>query len=732
MSRRTVPDRALPLRIASIAGIAVLALAAPTALAAGAIELPPCSIAYRIDARLDPATRALSGTEEIHWTNTTGETLAALPLHLYLNAFAHQHTTWLSEEQIGRFDAVEKLIAEEPDPWGWIEPKSIVARGPDGRETPLAWRPIQPDDGNPLDRSLAEVTLAAPLAPGETVTLAIAFEARLPYPIARTGGARDFFLVGQWYPKIGVPGKARQFHSTTEFFADFADFDVTFRVPSGWLVAASGRPAGPPAPSDGGLVAHRFRQRAIHDFALVAGSRLAEATSRHTPKGGGPPVDVRYVFPQGLEALVPRWRHATEVALDTLGAGIGPYPYDHLTEVFPPAWAQETAGMEYPTFFTGDAADLADLRFPAAALRFLEGTLVHEFAHEYFYGLLASNEQEEAFLDEGFATYWQERAMTALFGGDESSSVLFGRPLLRGGFGRLALGFGDQKIREPIARSPSWLYAPGTLALQVYIRTGQTLETAALLFGQEPIDRVFREYYRRWAFRHPTLADFLAVAREEGGEPMAQFLAEAFTAVRQPDYAIERARVTRWQTPLGRVPGKAGTLEVTHATQDEHAAALAPDDAVETDGTVFVETADPGWIRPDGAAPGGIVRRRVTPATGPAEPGYEADPKVLHESRVRVTGPAWQYLPVELEFRFADGAVVTDAWDGRSPWRSYRFLRAAPLVSARVDSKGTIAIDPNELNDARRVEPKAGFAADWGNWFGALAGWAVGALTLWL
>jgi len=99
---------------------------------------------------------------------------------------------------------------------------------------------------------------------------------------------------------------------------------------------------------------------------------------------------------------------------------------------------------------------------------------------------------------------------------------------------------------------------------------------------------------------------------------------------------------------------------------------------------------------------------------------------------VRVTGPAWQHLPVALEFRFADGAAVTDAWDGRSPWRAYRFLRAAPLVSARVDPKGRIAIDPDELNDGRRVEPKPGLAADWGNWFGTLAGWAVGALTLWL
>ena len=711
------------------AGAAATAAAAPPA---PALELPPAAISYRIDARLEPATRALAGTEEIRWTNTTGAPLEALPLHLYLNAFAHQRTTWLSEEQIGRFDAVAALLEEEPDPWGWIEPKSIALRGPDGRERPLSWRPVQPDDGNPLDRSLAEIALPGPLAPGETVTLAIAFEGRLPYPIARTGGARDFFLVGQWYPKIGVPGAARQFHSTTEFFAEFADFDVTFRVPSGWLVGATGRAEGPPAPGADGFVAHRFTQRAVHDFALVAGSRLAEATSRHAPQGGGPAVTVRYLFPRGLEALVPRWQRATEAALDTLGAGVGPYPYDHLTEVFPPSWAEETSGMEYPTFFTGSAADLADLRFPAAGLRFQEGTLVHEFAHEYFYGLLASNEQEEAYLDEGFSTYWQARAMETLFGGGEASSVLLGRPLLRGGFGRLALGFGNDRIREPIARSPSWLYAPGTLGLQVYIRVGQTIETAEKLFGRETIDRVFRAFYARWAFRHPTLADFLAVAREQGGEPLADFLAEAYTTARQPDFAVERATTARWQPPLGRVPGPAGPLEVKPATRDEYAATLAPEDARETDGTVFVEVADPGWTRADAAAPGSIARRRVAAARGPAEPGWEPEEGALHESRVRVTGPAWQHLPVELEFRFADGAVVTEAWDGRAPWRAYRFLRAAPLVAARVDPRGTIAIDPDELNDGRRIEPKPGLADDWGGWLGSLAGWIVGALTLWL
>jgi hypothetical protein len=294
------------------------------------------------------------------------------------------------------------------------------------------------------------------------------------------------------------------------------------------------------------------------------------------------------------------------------------------------------------------------------------------------------------------------------------------------------LGFGDEAIREPIARSPSWLYAPDTLGLQAYIRAGQTLETAERLFGRPLLDQVFRSFYAQWAFGHPTFADFLAVARRQGSAALADFLTEAYTAARQPDFAIESATSARWQAPLGRVPQPSGALDVTRASREEQAAALAPQEARESDGTIFVEVVDPGWTRANGAQRGSISRRRLAPVPRAAAPDWEPEDGVVHESRVRVTGPAWQHLPTELEFRFADGAVVTDAWDGRAPRRAYRFLRAAPLVEARVNPTGAIAIDPNERNDGRRLEPLPGFAADWGNWFGALAGWVLGALTLWL
>ncbi len=726
-------------RVIRLPALLLLPLAA--ALPAAALELPEVAIRYAIDVRFDPASREYSGREEIRWTNATDATIETLPLHLYLNAFSHEASTWIGEESRLRFGSLEALLREEPDPWGFIDVDTIVQVACDGEEVLAPMRFVQPDDGNPLDRTLAEIQLPLPLAPGETATLRIGFAARLPYPIARTGGARDFFFFGQWYPKIGViePAGVRgadrarpaahQFHAATEFYSDFADYDVTLRLPPGWLVGASGRPQG--ASSDEGLVAHRFVERAVHDVALVAGSSLGEATVRFQPEGGGPEVELRFLFPRGTEALVPRWRRATEAGLDTLGAAVGPYPYDHLTVVLPPAWADEVSGMEYPALITGGAADIADLHFPAASFRLKDGTIVHEVAHEYFYGVVANNEQEEAYLDEGFASYWQERSMERLFGADEFSSVVLGRPLSRTGFGRAALGSGGSSLREPIARAPSWLYEPGTTGLQLYIRPSQTFKTAANLFGRDLLDRVFREYFQRWAFRHPGFSDFLDVSREAGSEPLAAFLLEAFTTGRQPDFRIAAAEVSRWQAPLGRVPGPEGPLIVTGGTRGEVEPALRPREALEADGTVFVEVTDPGWTTRDTISRGGVERRFVTPTRGEVAPGYENEEEAaVYESRVRVEGPGWQHLPVDVEFRFADGTVVEDAWDGRSPWRRYRFLRPAPLVEARVDPAGRIAIDIDETNDARRIEPDRRFAADWGNWLGMVAQWAIGALTL--
>ncbi|MFQ5350133.1 MAG: hypothetical protein ACE5EG_06805, partial [Thermoanaerobaculia bacterium] len=282
-----------------------------------AAELPETGIDYEIEVSLDPASRMLDGRETIRWTHHGSRTVRKVPLHLYLNAFAHEQTTWMSGVPARRLRA-DAFLEKWPDPWGWNEPVAIRQ----GDEE-LVWRPIAPDDGNHLDRSLIEVTLATPLAPGETLTLEVEFSARLPVVIARTGGAGDFFLVAQWFPKIGVletagtrgaktdRWAAHQFHGSTEFYADYADYDVRIGVPAGWPVVATGR-GGPEPESPDGVVWHRYRQRAVHDFAFSTGRRMTAVTSTYQPQGDGGPVDITILVPRGTEHQEPRWRRAAE------------------------------------------------------------------------------------------------------------------------------------------------------------------------------------------------------------------------------------------------------------------------------------------------------------------------------------------------------------------------------------------------------------------------------------
>lgn len=728
-----------PRTLRVLTGLAAAAALAPGRDAA-ALDLPPSAITYRIEAALDPATRALTGTEEIRWTNRTGEPVSKLPLHLYLNAFSHQHTTWMQGVAAARLQMGD-LLAREPDPWGHTEPTSIKQRTSTGdRDAPFA--PIQPDDGNPLDRSLAEITLAEPVAPGAEVVLTVTFEARLPAPIARTGGARDYFLVAQWYPKIGVieaPGvrhapsarsAARQFHGPTEFYADFADYDVTFSLPEGWLVGATGRAEGEPVADGAGHVKVRHTQRAVHDFALVAGKSLSDRWARHTPQGGGPAVDVRYILPAGTEHQLPRWRHAVEGGLDVLGSRVGPYPYTTLTVVMMPWWAIRTAGMEYPTLITGVPGDpLWDSPLLAGAA-FAEAVVVHELGHQYFYGLLASNEQEEAFLDEGLNSYWEQEIMRSVYGESASHGTILGRPVRTRDMQMLSLAGAAASIAEPLRKRPTWLFARDTWGAQSYPRSTSIWSTAAGLFGQDMIDRVFAEYFRRFAFRHPDADDLLAVAAEAGSPELAAFLKEAFERERIPDVAVTEVSSKRWEAPLGRVVTAGGPVIVTRESRAASPEIGLPEDAREADGRVVAEITDAGWVRGDKSVTGSITRAPLTPERGAPSPDHR--PGGFHESLVRITGPGWDTLPVTVEVRFADGAVVRDRWDGKAAWRTYRFVRGAPVTSARLDPEGRLFVDVKPENNALSAGPHGGVAADWGLWLGAAAGWLEGGLSLWL
>lgn len=700
-----------------------------------ALELPETGLAYEIEVSLEPGERRLEGRETIRWTNPSATvSVERVPLHLYLNGFSHEDTTWM-RTGIARGVSPRRQRARFGDPWGWIDPTSIRQAGIE-----LGWSPVSPDDGNPFDRTLVEVILAEPVGPGETLVLEVDFEAKLPVPFARTGGHEDFFLVAQWFPKLavfelaGIRGatqdgwNAHQFHGLTEFYADFADYDVRIGVPEGWAVAAAGR-GGPGESADGtDRRWHHYRQRAVHDFAFAASSHLTGITFEYQPLGRERPVQIRLYLPGGTEGQVERWRPALEGSFDVLQSRVGPYPFSTLTAVFPPFRAKETRGMEYPAFFTGPYGDRYWDWPVVSGSRYPESTITHEFAHQYFHGILGSNEFEEAFLDEGFAEYWGLQVQIELYGDAAGYGTLLGRETGVTELVRIAQPDPESE-RLPIGTRPTYLAHGIDWGMQFYMRPAAVLMTAAGLFGQESVDRVFAAYYKRWAFRHPGLEDFIVVAREVGGESFASFIAESFEQTRSPDYRVESFKTRRWDEPDGHVGGAGSGAEPDSDPEGDNGRAGLDPAALETDGFLLVEILDPGFGR---RGKGSIERRTVSPERLEPEEEWEAKENVFYLSELRVAGPAWENLPVEVDFRFADGVVFRETWDGRSPFRDYRFLRPAPLSEVRIDPDGRIVLDPDPANNGMLRQPDTGLVRDWSAWLGGLFHFLAEGVSLWL
>jgi hypothetical protein len=501
---------------------------------------------YQISCRLDAEKKIVEGTELLTWTNTTTKPAPTLQFHLYLNAFRNTLSTFWREA--GGEHRGNRL----PDSWGSIEVTRMTLA--DGTDLLAAMTYISPDDGNPHDRTVAEVQLPRAVAPGETISLSIDFRSRLPRVSTRTGWKGDFFLVAQWFPKIGVfeedGWNCHQFHSASEFFADFGDYDVSIEVPARYRgkVGATGRRVEERDVQED-RVLYRFRQESVHDFTWTADPGYLVGLD-HYREPGVADVQITLLLQPEHRHLAGRYFRAIRAAISGYGRILGPYPYPTLTVVDPPWGARGAGGMEYPTLITGGT-----YRIAPANVQSPESVTIHEYGHQYFYGLLASNEFEEPWLDEGFNQYMESRVVGAAYGPDRPVLTLFGW--------RLPVGIPihhpvDANRRyfsvagEDALASPAWGFRNrGNYGAHVYSKTALAMATLERLIGTPAMNRALRLYADRWRFRHPKTADFIAAVNEVTGQNWRWFFDRTFFASGAVDYAVESATSERATPPKG-------------------------------------------------------------------------------------------------------------------------------------------------------------------------------------
>ena len=626
-----------------------LSAPAPPRAIGGPAALGENQVHYEIEARLEADSFILHGSQRVTWTNGSADEVSDLWFHTYLNAFSNTASTHLTESG-GKLRGVEMT-----SDWGWARIERVElaeATGDVELTESLAWH--APDDGNPDDRTVFSVDLPRAVAPGETIVVRVQWESKLPRVRRRVGFKDDFILAAHWFPKLGVYQEGsgwncHQFHRDTEFFSDYGTYEVTLDLPEryedkvgGSGILARTRKTGQgrievtfeaPSEEDRAGLDRTGKVPAIHAFTWTADPKFEvheftfswadwklrfpeEVEEVQEALGDTKDITLRDVQVTVLiqpERADQAERHfdATAAALFFYGLWFGEYPYEHITVVDPPWGGGAAGGMEYPTIFTCGTSMGTEVEMHRP-----ESVTVHECGHQFFYGLVGTNEFEHAWMDEGFNSYadsevlWRQygpsRAskrysmlpiwgtdLTPTRGGGDVLRALSGQrlqvdaldldvaPLGESGFldwwrdqPLLTLspertdprwsdrrGYLSDPDSDPVDRF-AWTYHDrGSYRCNSYPRPAVVMRSLEGLVGRDTFLRGMRTYAETWRYRHPTPDDFFASFNEGAGLDMSWYFEELFRGTGTIDWQV-RVDQEKVEPPEGMFPAGDGTYEL--------------------------------------------------------------------------------------------------------------------------------------------------------------------------
>ena len=519
---------------------AVPARSAATPAPSSSISIPDTTLAinspkpmsmrvvhYEIDAKYDTAKHLVDATEVLTYHNLTGQALDHFPFHLYQNAFQPKATFVRDSKLMGSRDTGYQKWNDKD--YGSEDIKSIEVVGQGDLTKNLQF--IAPDDGNKDDRTVVDLHLDKPILPGAFVQFKIAFQTKFPETQARSGWKRDFTLGGQWFPKVGVwwhgAWNCHQYHNTTEFFADFGVYDVKLTVPQNEVIGASGVEVGSSNNSDGTKTVS-YHGDDIHDFAWTVSPRFKVREATYQAQMG--PVQLRFLMQPAHWTQAERHERITRETLDRFEKWYGPYPYKTLTVVDPEP-DSAAGGMEYPTFITGDSN-----WFMPAGLYLPEVVVEHEFGHQYWYGMVATNEFEDAWMDEGINSYTEVKVLDSILGKNTSILNLAGATMGEREEQRMMYLFAPD--RDAMAQKAYEYYNSNSYGGVTYGKTASMLLTLEGIIGEDTMAKAMRTYFMKFRFTHPTKEDFLKTIEEVSGKNLRWYFNQAVYGTQVMDYEI--------------------------------------------------------------------------------------------------------------------------------------------------------------------------------------------------
>lgn len=598
----------------------LLASSQPTAKPVAPAAYWQQQVNYSIDVTLDDQQHMLTGREELVYTNNSPSALPFIWFHLWPNAYRDDNTAFARQQL--RNDDREFHFANDKQR-GFIDQLDFQVNGQPAK---LEYDPESPD--------MAKLVLPQRLAAGASVTITTPFRVKIPDSFSRFGHVEQSYQITQWYPKPAVYDR-KGWHPIPyldqgEFYSEFGTFDVRITLPANYTVGATGVLQNPEEQARLAQLAAatslkktaadfgddlqfpasatetktlRYVQDRVHDFAWFADKRFNVLKSGVTLPSGRT-VDTWVLFTNKEANKWQKGLQDVDSAVVYYSRWVGEYPYSAVTAV--DGALSAGSGMEYP---------MVTVTEPAA--------IVHEVGHNWFYGILASNERDFGWMDEGVNSYVENR-VAELHG--ESAGALSGLPT-KGTAARL-LGtdnlpgaainqilyqaVASRGLDQPVSNVTSADYGKLNYGVIMYGKTASLLKYLAAYLGQSTFDAAMHTYYERWQFRHPYPEDMQAVFEETAGQKLNWFFGTMLNGTYRYNAVIAKSKVEKGQRKVlvrndsptafpfpvatldatGKVLETKWTLPFTNTDEDDSAVLLFKEDGVAT------VVADPEYVTP--------------------------------------------------------------------------------------------------------------------------------------
>jgi hypothetical protein len=493
---------------------------------------------YNISVSLNDEDNTLSGFEQINYYNNSPDTLTFIWIHLWPNAYKNDKTAF-SDQRLEN-GSTDFYFSEE-NKKGYINQLNFKVDNVNAAT-----------EDHPQHQDIVKLLLPTALAPGKSIKIETPFHVKLPYPFSRAGHISQSYQVTQWYPKPAVYDKTgwheMPYLDLGEFYSEFGNFDVKITLPQNYVVAATGELQNEEekkwlkeykvvdnevgnksknnqtkkinkiniTSSSNSKTLH-YIQNNVHDFAWFADKTfIVQYDSIKLPSGRI--IDTYYfVLPKNKSI----WKNSIAIIKKSILSKtewLGEYPYNVVSVVDDAAI--KPGGMEYPTITLLTSGE-TEAR--------LESVINHEIGHNWFYGILATNERTFPWMDEGMNTYYDRRYAAKYYNAKDGNKFLPNAKSLAKKLPDYPEGMAlhsiikikkDQPINTVSEKLSSLNYG-----LSAYIKAGEWMMLLEKEIGITMFDSCMREYYTRWQFKHPSPEDFKGVMEEVSGKSLSKTFA---------------------------------------------------------------------------------------------------------------------------------------------------------------------------------------------------------------